>query len=196
MGLLSGIGMAIGGLGGSLLQRNWAKDDAKMAFERDITGWMMNNAYNDPAAQMQRLKAAGLNPNLVYGNGSVTGNASGSAPSGTMARSSNISVGDEVLKGQQLLANDATIENTRAEEKVRREQAEQVKVDTAVKKHNLKVAKKTGTPVGDNSIYVQGRRFLDDLVNDKNPRSIYHGKRSKIRYNDVKSAVENDGYLF
>ncbi|AXH73993.1 MAG: DNA pilot protein [Microviridae sp.] len=27
------------------------------------------NEYNSPAAQMARLKAAGLNPNLVYGNG-------------------------------------------------------------------------------------------------------------------------------
>lgn len=29
----------------------------------------MQNAYNDPSAQMERLKNAGLNPNLVYGNG-------------------------------------------------------------------------------------------------------------------------------
>ncbi len=29
------------------------------------------NAYNAPSAQMARLKAAGLNPNLVYGNGSA-----------------------------------------------------------------------------------------------------------------------------
>ena len=173
MGLLSGIGMAIGGLGGSLLQRNWAKDDAKMAFERDITGWMMNNAYNDPAAQMQRLKAAGLNPNLVYGNGSVTGNASGSAPSGTMARSSNISVGDEVLKGQQLLANDATIENTRAEAKVREAQIAQTRVDTAVKRHNLKIAERTGQPVGDNGIVSQWYRFgrkLNDVIVEVPPK--------------------------
>lgn len=29
--------------------------------------WRMNNAYNAPAAQMQRYKDAGLNPALVYG---------------------------------------------------------------------------------------------------------------------------------
>lgn len=34
-----------------------------------LSDWNMQNAYNDPSAQMQRLKAAGLNPNLVYGNG-------------------------------------------------------------------------------------------------------------------------------
>jgi len=33
--------------------------------------WADQNAYNSPQQQMQRLKEAGLNPNLVYGNGAV-----------------------------------------------------------------------------------------------------------------------------
>lgn len=39
------------------------------------------NNYNKPINQMIRLREAGLNPNLVYGNGSVAGNVAGSAPS-------------------------------------------------------------------------------------------------------------------
>lgn len=35
------------------------------------------NEYNSPASQMNRLQQAGLNPNLVYGGGNVTGNQSG-----------------------------------------------------------------------------------------------------------------------
>lgn len=35
----------------------------------------MANQYNSPQAQMDRLKAAGLNPNLVYGNGTVANQA-------------------------------------------------------------------------------------------------------------------------
>lgn len=31
--------------------------------------WMKQNEYNSPAAQMQRFKEAGLNPNLIYGQG-------------------------------------------------------------------------------------------------------------------------------
>lgn len=31
--------------------------------------WNMQNEYNSPAAQMQRFKDAGLNPNLIYGRG-------------------------------------------------------------------------------------------------------------------------------
>lgn len=35
----------------------------------NLDQWNRANAYNAPSAQMQRLKDAGLNPNLVYGNG-------------------------------------------------------------------------------------------------------------------------------
>ena len=41
--------------------------------------WNLQNEYNSPTQQMARIRAAGLNPNLVYGNG-VTGNSSGSTP--------------------------------------------------------------------------------------------------------------------
>lgn len=40
--------------------------------------WNYQNAYNTPAAQMERLKAAGLNPHLIYGGGS--GNAGNAGP--------------------------------------------------------------------------------------------------------------------
>lgn len=32
-----------------------------------IADWNMQNSYNSPQAQMERFKAAGLNPNLIYG---------------------------------------------------------------------------------------------------------------------------------
>lgn len=40
-----------------------------------LQDWSRQNEYNSPSAQMERLKAANLNPNLVYGNG-ATYNAS------------------------------------------------------------------------------------------------------------------------
>lgn len=42
-------------------QRGWAKED-----------WDRQNEYNSPIETMKRLKAGGLNPNLVYGNGATT----------------------------------------------------------------------------------------------------------------------------
>lgn len=38
--------------------------------------WNLQNAYNSPEAQMERLEAAGLNPNLVYGASAPGNNAS------------------------------------------------------------------------------------------------------------------------
>ncbi len=47
----------------------------------NLEQWNRNNAYNHPAAQMQRLKAAGLNPDLMYGqnSGGAMGNSSSPA---------------------------------------------------------------------------------------------------------------------
>lgn len=42
----------------NLQNRAWALED-----------WNRTSMYNSPAQQMQRLREAGLNPNLVYGNG-------------------------------------------------------------------------------------------------------------------------------
>lgn len=39
-------------------------------FQLDM--WNRTNDYNSPIKQMERLKAGGLNPNLVYGNGATT----------------------------------------------------------------------------------------------------------------------------
>lgn len=51
------------------------QDDANA---QAMTAWNLMNDYNHPIQQMERLKAAGLNPLLVYGSGSVTGNTTGS----------------------------------------------------------------------------------------------------------------------
>lgn len=56
----------------------------RRAYEREhadkIQDWYRENQYNSPAAQMSRLKAAGLNPNLVYASGNAV-NPAGSIES-------------------------------------------------------------------------------------------------------------------
>lgn len=48
----------------------------------NLEQWERNNAYNSPAAQMQRLKAAGLNPDIMYGQNAsgASGNSPAPAP--------------------------------------------------------------------------------------------------------------------
>ncbi|MEM3318496.1 MAG: hypothetical protein QXT80_03000, partial [Thermoplasmatales archaeon] len=53
---------------------------AEYSYSKDLEMWNRQNEYNNPANQMQRLKDAGLNPNLVYGLGSVAGNTGSQMP--------------------------------------------------------------------------------------------------------------------
>lgn len=82
--LLGAGGSILGGIFGNKSQNDANRANRELAeyqWDRNVEMWKMQNEYNLPSAQMQRLRDAGLNPNLVYGNGSVTGNTVGSAPS-------------------------------------------------------------------------------------------------------------------
>lgn len=111
------LGTAAIGLGGSLISsafgsifgNNSAKKQFKYqqqlnreAFQHDVDMWNRQNAYNTPSAQMERLQAAGLNPNLVYGNGGATNTANnaptynaGSAPDVSAARAAAASLANQ-----------------------------------------------------------------------------------------------------
>lgn len=53
---------------------------AEYSYSKDLEMWNRGNEYNAPMAQMDRLKKAGLNPNLVYGSGAVAGQTAGQIP--------------------------------------------------------------------------------------------------------------------
>lgn len=76
------IGLGAANIGGGILgyigQRNTNKTNLKLAEQartHDVNMWNMQNAYNTPAMQRQRLEEAGLNPNLLYDSGANAGNA-------------------------------------------------------------------------------------------------------------------------
>lgn len=59
-------------------QQEWNRQQAEWQNQVNVQNWQMQNEYNTPSNQMKRLQDAGLNPNLMYGNGSAsTGNATG-----------------------------------------------------------------------------------------------------------------------
>lgn len=114
------IGSSLGDGVSTLFQQDTAEASAKKAFERNLYMWNLNNQYNDPSAQMARLKASGLNSNLVYGSGSVVGNTSNSGYGDYGYNVYKPSKNQVVQEYQQLLANDASILNTQAETAVKR----------------------------------------------------------------------------
>lgn len=52
--------------------RKWSEKMYALQRADNLADWQRQNDYNSPAAQMQRLKDAGLNPALVYENGATT----------------------------------------------------------------------------------------------------------------------------
>lgn len=61
-----------------------------------LNDWNMQNEYNSPKSQMQRLRDAKLNPNLVYGHGA---DATGGVPRGTDLQSWNPTAPNVNLQG-------------------------------------------------------------------------------------------------
>lgn len=108
---------------------------ARQARAYDLKMWNLQNEYNSPQNQMARLQEAGLNPNLAYGSGNVSGNVTSSAPKAPIPRventMSNVSILPIVLDAlaayNATRTTDANIRlqdaNTRlAEEKIKSEQ--------------------------------------------------------------------------
>lgn len=73
--IMSGVGGALGGLPGALIGGGVSYLFNSMSQNRQNTLQQRNNRYwadyNSPINQMARLRAAGLNPALVYGHGQV-----------------------------------------------------------------------------------------------------------------------------
>lgn len=82
-GLISGSSNILGVGMDALIQSGQNKEARRYStymYDRQradaLADWNMQNEYNSPQAQMARLKAAGLNPMLVYGSGSQVSAAS------------------------------------------------------------------------------------------------------------------------
>lgn len=129
----AGIGAVAGaGLGTYSAYQTDAQNRAnKKAIDKanayDLYLWDLANQYNDPSAQMKRLAAAGLNPNLVYGSGSVTGNTTGTAGSNGVASQE---VFNAVQKGLPLAQGLANLRNTNSQNELLQYQMGQTMAQT------------------------------------------------------------------
>lgn len=99
---------------------------AKMQNQWNIEQWQRENVYNTPAAQMARLKSAGINPNLAYANGGLQ-NLAASSP--TMTSGKGV---ESVLSGQNLPSM-GEITSAVAQAEMLDAQKENVQADTAQK---------------------------------------------------------------
>ena len=148
-GIVAGVGSLLGGLGSSAMnnkavqdtnkanmeiakyQAQWQQQENEKAYQRSLKMWNLQNEYNSPTQQMARIRAAGLNPNLVYGNG-VTGNSAGSAPQYESAkfnaptmqayRGWNLGISDAISKFLAYRTAEAQVDNMEAQNSLIRQQ--------------------------------------------------------------------------
>ncbi len=123
-GVSSGVSGLLG-LAGQAVNYGYQKKLAEQQNQYNIDMWKMQADYNSPQAQMQRFQEAGLNPNLIYGQGN-NGNMS-QAPQMVTPRA------PEISKDLAEIGKAFNIENLRtlvANRKKAEQQAEQERLST------------------------------------------------------------------
>ena len=121
-------------------------EQARQKYENDKKMWQERNEYNDPSAQMERLKAAGLNPNLVYSSGQVTGNTVGQSPEYSKTegvynyKPMDYSLGDAVNTYQNVRQQTANIDNIQEQTAMTKQKRQNEVINNAIlmKKNKLK----------------------------------------------------------
>lgn len=104
-------------------QRNIAATEKanNLSYQRAVEMWNKQNLFNSPVEQMQRLHAAGLNPNLIYGNGSAAPGDAGDfsnpavvAPHTNAVQLGKLGVADAINMYQNYQINDLNMRNLEA----------------------------------------------------------------------------------
>lgn len=82
--------------------------------------WQMQNEYNSPTSQMARLREAGLNENLVYGNGANAqgGSISSSSPQSWKPEAPRVDFGESFSRYQNIRLGKAQEDNLKAQNTV------------------------------------------------------------------------------
>lgn len=169
MGFLSSIGSVLNSVTGITSQQNKTYKQQQQAMNAqnayNTQMWNAQNEYNSPTAQLARMREAGIDVNptsyaLGTGNlsntatfvGSENGFSGAGSPAGNpismalgvangIADIQNKKQSNRLLKEQTINANE---EGDRLIQSI-----ESGRLENEIKRHNLKVARKHGLPVGD-----------------------------------------------
>lgn len=215
---IAGLAGAGASLVGGLINNAWsdARTDKQYRQMNEMQDKM--NAYNAPVAQMARLRAAGLNPNLVYANGgAVMQSAVGNAPNppnsapidtqgvlqmvqtivGGMLEKDKIQANKE-MQSEQIDANkDMQKEQIDSSQKL---QTEKLEADAKLQEEQIRSKEK----IEDANLKENTRQFNENMkqrVNEFNARinldkliSSYQIKKinSDIELNKIRSTIEQE----
>lgn len=117
-------------------KRQWKYQKEAMALQQEYNKqiWDYQNAYNTPQMQMERLKAAGLNPHLIYGSGSASAGNAGPMQSTEVPvrKATGLEVPDVMMRALTIRQMDAQYEATRQSTEVLRTRAGLNEIQTAL----------------------------------------------------------------
>lgn len=164
-GMLSGFGAARA----AKIQNRGNMDLAKYGYEQDLAQWHRSNQYNSPAEQMKRLEAAGLNPNLVYGSGSVVGNTSSGNPQFKSPSYQAVSPLEKIgpalgmlSQFQDFQVKNAQINNLRAQGELINNQAITEALNPEKIRAGIGLTKSQTSKTDEEALYVDSRRQLNE----------------------------------
>lgn len=133
---------SIGGLAVNAAKnkKQWKYQQKAMELQKqmNLEAWNLQNAYNTPQAQMERLQAAGLNPRLIYGEGSSAPNMSGplDAPTAPVREATGAQVPD-LLQYYQIRQMDAQWKQTTMATELMEKKSGLADIETGLKNLNL-----------------------------------------------------------
>lgn len=117
--------------------RKWARKQYEIEKADALANWNRQNEYNSPEAQMARLKKAGLNPNLVYGNGAdhtagaIPGPGSADPGKWTPETPNTAALGQSLFAGYDLSIKQAQADNMGVQNDVLEQQVLKLQAETA-----------------------------------------------------------------
>lgn len=163
-GGLSAIGNAI--TGGASARKQYQYQSKLMDKQNNfaLSMYNMDNRYNSPVMQRARLEEAGLNPNLMYGNGGIQNTSSG-APGSASGQAPQVDYGkpSEVMSSvmQYALVN-AQTDKMNEETRLAAERAESEAISRELMLANARLAMSRSLGQDIDNRFAEDRRWLEN----------------------------------
>lgn len=163
-GGLSAIGNAI--TGGASARKQYQYQSKLMDKQNNfaLSMYNMDNRYNSPVMQRARLEEAGLNPNLMYGNGGIQNTSSG-APGSASGQAPHVDYGkpsDAISNVMQYALVNAQADKLNQESQLLAERAESEATSRELMKANARLAVSRSLGQDIDNRFVEDRRWLEN----------------------------------
>tara|TARA_B110000879_G_C11170990_1_gene513566 strand:- start:755 stop:1435 length:681 start_codon:yes stop_codon:yes gene_type:complete len=182
----AGIGAIANGIGNFFGNKS-RRREASRARTHDINMWDKTNAYNDPKAQMERLRQAGLNPNLVYGGSSgQTAGTANSLPGAKSPDIQNTDISPQLMSYIGMKNTEAQTDNLRTQNGV-------LTADKILKtaQASTELSKQTDLSASAEYKKSQVQKALQDILQSQSQTEKLNAETGNIRKEGVYKSLEN-----